>query len=79
MAFEKHVLSFFDNPNIPQKFTYNDLKEIVNENVFENIPEILALNNLKPSFIDLYALARNVFYMIIRTYIVEHIINKLGE
>ena len=56
---------------MPVKFAYEELSEIVNDKVFESIPEILALNEMKPDFIDLGALARNVFFMILRQYITE--------
>lgn len=70
------------------KFSYNEIKEFISEDVFEKIPEIEALNHRKngrdgmgfcsrydtPSpdddFIDLCALSRNIFYMIIRNQII---------
>jgi len=73
---------------IPEKFTYDELSEFINEDVFTQIPEIEKLNHpkinagrtinfcsrynkIKPDydFIDLGALARNVFYMLLREYI----------
>ncbi|KKM14977.1 hypothetical protein LCGC14_1700640, partial [marine sediment metagenome] len=59
-ALEKHVLSFFKNAQIPEKFTYDRLQEVINDNAFESIEPIMELNRLKPNFIDLGALARNV-------------------
>ena len=75
---------------IPEKFTYTDLQEFINEKVFESIPEIKKLNHpkidigqqinfsdryskSKPDydFIDLGALARNVFYMLLRESITQ--------
>lgn len=70
-AYNIHVCKFFENVNIPEKFTYGRIGEVVNEDVFEKIPEILALNEMEPDFIDLGALARNVFYMVMREYITQ--------
>jgi hypothetical protein len=70
-AFDKYILTFFNNTNIPEKFTYKELSKILSEKEFGKIPEILELNKTKPDFIDLMALSRNIFYMIIRNYIIE--------
>ena len=70
-AFNVHVLSFFDNPEMPIKLNFEKLKEIINDTVFENIPEILELNKLEPDFIDIGALARNIFFMILREHITQ--------
>ena len=70
-AFKDHVNSFFDNVLMPQQFTYKQTQEVVNEEVFKNIPEIMQLNKMKPDFIDLSALERNVFYMVLRQEIAE--------
>ncbi len=73
---------------IPERFTYDELKKFINEDVFESIPEIEKLNHPAVSsgagyenrhnkmypeydFIDLGALARNVFYMILRENITQ--------
>ena len=37
------------------------IKKLTDEDLFVAIPEILALNEMKPDFIDLGALSRNVF------------------
>lgn len=67
----------------PEKFTYDELSDFISEKVFESIPEIEVLNYPKISsgrhkkmhpdydFIDLGALARNVFYMILRESITQ--------
>jgi len=71
--------------NIPEKFTYEQLQEFINEKIFEGIPEIEKLNHpkidigqtinfcgrdFKPKadydFVDLSALARNIFFMLLR-------------
>lgn len=70
-AFDTYVLSFFDKPNIPEKFNFERLENMINEKAFGSIPDILALNKLKPDFIDLGALARNIFYMILREHITQ--------
>ena len=71
VAFNHHILLSFKNPAIPEKFTFKSLGNIVNDTIFEKIPEILELNKLEPDFIDLGALARNVFYMILREHITQ--------
>ena len=70
-AFNSYVLSFFDKPNLPEKLNYEKLKNIINEEAFVSIPDILELNKLKPDFIDLDVLARNVFFMILREHITQ--------
>ena len=70
-ALFKHVKPEFGNLEIPEMFTYEKLSRVISENAFKNIPDILALNEMKPDFIDLGALARNIFYMIIRITIQE--------
>lgn len=73
-------------------FTYESLKDVVNEDVFERIPAIEVLNHPKIEgarngeimftsrfhqpkpdydFIDLGALSRNVFYMLLREQITQ--------
>jgi hypothetical protein len=71
IAYKAHVDTFFENPEIPVLFSFDKVKEVVNDDIFEKIPEILALNTMKPDFIDLGALARNVFYMVMREYITQ--------
>jgi len=61
----------FENPEVPVMLTYDKLSGIISEEVFQKIPEILELNEMKPDFVDLGALARNVFYMIARTQITQ--------
>lgn len=71
LAFEDYIIPKFKNVKMPEKFTYDELSEIVNDDVFENLPAIMALNTMKPDFIDLGALARNVFYMMLREQITQ--------
>jgi len=71
LAFKEHILSVFKNPQIPEEFTFKSLQQVINEDVFAGIPSILELNKLEPDFIDLGALARNVFYMILREHITQ--------
>jgi len=65
-----------------KKFDYEELNMLINEEAFEKIPAVLALNVPKITsgprptmphpdydFIDLDALARNVFYDIVRNHI----------
>jgi hypothetical protein len=70
-AFRDHIATIFDDPRLPEQFTYEQLQEVINEEALGSIPEILELNKLKPDFIDLGALARNVFYMILREHITQ--------
>jgi len=88
-AFEKMVSNKIKD-GIPAKFTYESLKQFINEDIFEVIPEIEILNHPKISegvgyqnrhnelpmnpdydFIDLGALARNVFFMLLRESITQ--------
>ena len=59
--------TIFDGYDDVKKLSYHDIKELTSEDLFETIPNILELNNLKNDFIDLGALSRNVFYDIIRS------------
>jgi hypothetical protein len=47
------------------------IKKLTDEDLFIAIPEILALNEMKPDFICLGALSRNVFYDILRNQITQ--------
>ena len=47
------------------------IKKLTDEDLFVAIPEILALNEMKPDFIGLGALSRNVFYHILREQITQ--------
>lgn len=47
------------------------IKRLTSEDVFIAIPEILALNEKRPDFIDLAALSNNVFYQILREQITQ--------
>ena len=46
-------------------------KKLTDEDLYIAIPEILALNEMKPDFICLWALSRNVFYDILRSQITQ--------
>ena len=63
------INNFYENSI--KAFTYQELESLINEDTLGSIPEILELNNLKPNFYDLCALARNVFYMICREQITQ--------
>jgi hypothetical protein len=52
-------------------FTYDKLSNLIDEDIFIAIPEIMELNEMKPDFIDLGALARNMFYTICREQITQ--------
>jgi len=73
-AFREHIVSgYFENAQIPEMFTPERLRLAINEKAFVDIPEILELNQMKPDFIDLGALARNVYYMILREHITQEV------
>lgn len=63
-------LNYFNNSDGVLKFTYDELDRLISSELFCNIPEIMALNQID-DFIDLGALARNVFYMIIKLQIID--------
>lgn len=84
----KNMLNWKDSATGLIEFSYDQLKNFINEDVFESIPQIEKLNHPKVSagagyadrhnnprpnydFIDLGALARNVFYMMLREPICE--------
>jgi len=85
VAFDAYVLTVMAGEEV-KLFTYDELAAIVHEDVFEKIPEVLALNVPKIGsgpgwqsryekphpdydFIDLGALARNIFYSMVRSHI----------
>ena len=70
-AFDGYVSKLFRNPRLPEKFTFDSLNEAISEEELAAIPEILELNAMEPDFIDLFALARNVVYMILREHITQ--------
>lgn len=76
-AFSDYIDSKYPRlDEIPEQFTYDQLSELISDEVFESIPAIEALNHKKiegdaskgpdHDFIDLGALSRNIFYMILR-------------
>jgi len=71
LAYKNYIIDNWENPLIPEIFTFDSLQELISEPVFASIPEMLELNNMLPDFIDLYVLARNVFYMILREQITQ--------
>jgi len=71
-AYIKYVELKYNRINdMPEKFDCDKLKVLVNEDIFSAIPEILELNKMEPDFIDLGALARNIYYMILREVITQ--------
>ena len=71
LAYKNKIIDKWEKVTISKKFTYNEVSESTSENLFESIPEILVLSELRPDFIDLGALSRNIFYMILREYITQ--------
>ena len=67
-AFHNYIHIFFKSvkKDYVQKFSFKELETILNSDNLANIPDIFALNQTKPDFIDLGALSRNVLYMIAR-------------
>jgi len=62
---------YFMTTSTVVKFTYSELENEISETTFASIPAILSLNKTKPDFIDLGALARNMFFMICRELITQ--------
>jgi hypothetical protein len=81
VAWDNYLVSFFPKSSMPVVFSFDDLVSLISEEVFAAIPEIEKLNHRKneektgfgpdDDFIDLYALARNVFYMVMREKITQ--------
>lgn len=53
------------------KMSIDRIKELTSDILFESIPEIMAMNQIKSDFVDLGALSRNVFYHILREHITQ--------
>jgi len=70
-AYYEFIKKEWTNEIIPERFTYERISNLVSEDIFKSIPEIMALNRMKPDFIDLGALSKNVFYMICREQITQ--------
>jgi hypothetical protein len=62
---------YFKSKDTVVEMDCNLIKRLTDEDLFIAIPEILALNQMKPDFIDLGALSRNVFYHILREQITQ--------
>ena len=72
-AFTKYMQQkYFKTESSVIDFTYEKLKNLVSEDVFIAIPELMELNEIEgKDFYDLGALSRNVFYMILREQITQ--------
>lgn len=70
-AYKEFLETKFTEENPIIKLSPEELKAYVSEDLFASIPEIFKLNQTKPNFIDLGALSRNVFYMILRLEITQ--------
>ena len=72
-AFTKYMQQkYFKTESSVIDFTYEQLKNLVSEDVFIAIPELMELNEIEgKDFYDLGALSRNVFYMILREQITQ--------
>ena len=71
-AYTKHLQQkYFKTKDTVREFTYDRLEAFISEDIFIAIPEVMALNEMQPDFIDLGALARNMFYMICREQITQ--------
>ena len=62
---------YFKTKDTVVEMDYDLIKKLTDEDLFVTIQEILALNEMKPDFIDLGALSRNVFYHILREQITQ--------
>lgn len=71
-AFTKYLRQkYFVEQDDVVKFTYDQLENLITEDLFIAIPELMELNEMEPDFYDLGALARNVFYTICREQITQ--------
>ena len=72
-AFTKYMQQkYFKTESSVIEFTYEQLKNLVSEDVFIAIPELMELNEIEgKDFYDLGALSRNVFYMTLREQITQ--------
>ena len=72
-AFTKYMQQkYFKTESSVIEFTCEQLKNLVSEDVFIAIPELMELNEIEgKDFYDLGALSRNVFYMILRKQITQ--------
>ena len=72
-AFTKYLQQkYFRESDQVRLFSYTHLDNLISEDIFIAIPELLELNEIEgPDFYDLGALARNVFYMILREQITQ--------
>ena len=62
---------YFKTKDTIIEMDYDLIKRLTSEELFITIPEILTLNEMNPTFIDLGALSRNVFYHIMREQITQ--------
>ena len=53
IEWSSYVDKLFVHPEIPQWFTYEQLNNSISEEIFGSMKNILALNEMKPDFIDL--------------------------
>lgn len=73
-AYEEYLTKrYFIKKDTVLNLKYSEIEKITSEEVFCNIPEVLALNEMKPDFISLGAFSRNVFYHILRQQITQPI------
>lgn len=71
-AYTKYLQQrYFKTNDTVIEMDYDLIKKLTDEDLFVAIPEILALNQMKPDFICLGALSRNVFYHILREQITQ--------
>ena len=72
-AFTKYMQQkYFKTESSVIEFTCEQLKNLVSEDVFIAIPELMELNEIEgKDFYDLGALSRNVFYTILREQITQ--------
>lgn len=62
---------FKDRRNTVLQLSYDDIVEMISEDVFGSMPEIMSLNQID-GWIDLCALSRNIQFMVMR----EDIVNR---
>lgn len=70
-AYKKYLQGTFATPESVVCLSAQRVAEMTNGDVFEAIPDIFIYNQLKPDFVCLEALSRNVYFHILRQQITQ--------
>jgi len=71
LEFKTYLNNNWFTNDIWQELSYEELSEILSESNLYNIVPIKKINNLRPYFIDISSLGRNVFYDTLRSSILN--------